>query len=335
MMEVLFEFGLFLGKALVLFILVAGIIMLILAAAAKAKHKPSMEVENLNDRFLDLKNLLKSVLLDKKELKKLLKSEKKTRKKTKVSKRAFVIEFEGDIHASQVRELRDEVTSIISAAEKGDEVIAVVDSRGGTVHGYGLAAAQLLRIKDSGIKLTVCVDKIAASGGYMMAATADKILAAPFAIIGSIGVLAQVPNLHRLLKKNNVDYEEYTAGDYKKTVSIFGEITEKGRKKFTDQLEDTHVLFKEFIAKLRPNVDLGRVATGEYWFATRAKEFGLVDEIMTSDEYILSLSETTKLYKIKVNPKKNLMDKLSEGVARTSEGVLTRIITRLESSKLP
>ena len=108
---------------------------------------------------------------------------------------------------------------------------------------YGLAASQMQRIRDKKLKLTVCVDKVAASGGYMMAVVADKIIAAPFAVLGSIGVLAQVPNFHRLLKKHDVDFEMLTAGKYKRTLTMFGENTDKGREKFQEDIEDTHVLF--------------------------------------------------------------------------------------------
>src|SRR5690606_5968528 len=212
----------------------------------------------------------------------------------KPSKRVFVLKFEGDIRAEGVTEFRDEVTAVLTVARPGDEVVIDIESAGGTVHGYGLCAAQILRLRDHQLEVTACVDKVAASGGYMMAVTANRLIAAPFAIIGSIGVLAQVPNVHRLLKRHDIDYEELSAGEYKRTVSVFGPITEKGRSKFQEQIEDTHVLFKDFIRRNRPQVDLSKVATGEYWFALRAKELNLVDDIMTSDEYLMRQRERAR-----------------------------------------
>jgi len=196
------------------------------------------------------------------------------------------------------------------------------------VHGYGLAAAQILRLKEAGLQVTACVDKVAASGGYMMACTAHRILAAPFAIVGSIGVLAQVPNFHRLLKKIDVDYEEVSAGEYKRTVSTLGEITEKGRAKFKEQIEDTHVLFKEFVGQYRPQVELSQVATGEYWFGLRAKDLKLIDEIMTSDAFILSKKDTHHMLSIQFSAKKNFIEKLSEALALAAEKAFERIFER-------
>lgn len=321
-MEFLTELGLFSGKVFVLAFAIAVLLILVFVLVAKArKSQPTISVENLNRKYDSLAQALKSAVWDAKAFKQDQKARKKKDKQDKgkenEKKRLFVLEFEGDIRATHVDNLREEVTSILAIARPGtDEVVVRVESPGGMVHAYGLAAAQLLRVRQAGLHLTVCVDKVAASGGYMMACTAQKIIAAPFAVLGSIGVVAPVPNFHRLLKKHDIDYEEMTAGDYKRTVSRFGEITERGRQKFIDQLEDTHVLFKDFVVTNRPQVDLAKVATGEYWYGQRALELKLVDELASSDEYLFRQREHANLYKVEVLSRKKWSEKLAENIAR-------------------
>ena len=237
-------------------------------------------------------------------------------------KRVFVLDFYGDINASECDLMREEITAVLSQATDKDEVVVKVESGGGMVHSYGLAASQLARITQKNIPLTVCVDKVAASGGYMMACVANKIVAAPFAILGSIGVVASLPNFHKLLKKNDIDYEMFTAGEYKRTVTMFGENTEKGRAKFVEDLEDTHVLFKEFVSENRPQVDIEKVATGEIWFGRRAKDVNLIDEIITSDEYLLSQIETADIFQVEYVYKKSIQEKL--GFA--AQGAVDRLL---------
>jgi serine protease SohB len=211
----------------------------------------------------------------------------------------FVLDFHGDIRATRVDNLREEITSLLTLADpKRDRVVVRLESAGGLVHGYGLAASQLARIRDREIPLTVTVDKVAASGGYLMAAVAQHIQAAPFAIVGSIGVVAQLPNLHRLLKKHDVDMELHTAGQYKRTLTVFGENTEEGRQKFRQELEDIHDLFKGYVQRYRPQLDLEQVATGEHWFGERAKELNLVDSLRTSDDLLMELAKDADLYEI-------------------------------------
>jgi serine protease SohB len=245
-----------------------------------------------------------------------------------------VIEFEGDIRATQVDNLREEVTAVLSVANTEDEVLVSVESPGGMVHAYGLAASQLARFREHNIPLTVCIDKVAASGGYLMACTANEVLAAPFAVVGSTGVLAQVPNFNKLLKKNDIDYEEMTAGEYKRTISFLGEITDKGRQKFTEQLEETHGLFKAFIKEFRPQVDLEKVATGEHWLGKHALELKLVDGLKTSDEFILSRCEKSDIYKVKMHTKKKLMQALSEAMGETSSKVMEKGLEWIHNSRL-
>ncbi len=321
-MEFLSELGLFGGKVAILVVGLGAVLILFFALLAKARQtKPMMSVENMNERFDRMERALKESVLDAKALKSEKKAAKKKAKAEKKNptadkRRIYVLQFDGDIRAAHVENLREEITSVLTVGRKGvDEVVVKVESPGGMAHAYGLAAAQLLRVRDAGLHLTVSVDKVAASGGYMMACTADKIISAPFAIIGSIGVVAQVPNFHRLLKKHDVDFEEITAGEFKRTVSLFGEITEKGRKKFLEQLEDTHHLFKAFVKSNRPQLDLDQVATGEYWFGKRALDFKLVDEIISSDDYLFRRREEAEIFKVEVAIRKKWAEKLAENLA--------------------
>ena len=225
------------------------------------------------------------------------------------------------------------MTVTSSEASSSDQVVINVDSPGGVVNGYGLAASQVVRLRDKNIPVTICVDQVAASGGYLMSVPAQKIYAAPFAIIGSIGVVAQVPNFHRLLKKNDVDYKEYTAGEFKRTVSLLGEVTEKGEKKFLEQLEDTHVLFKSFVGRYRPNLNLAKVATGEYWYGEQALELGLIDGIKTSDDLLLELSQTHLILKVSFEEKQSWSEKLSGVLGRSMSQAASRVLESLETRR--
>jgi hypothetical protein len=120
------------------------------------------------------------------------------------TKSLFVMRFPGDVRASQVNELREEVTAVVRTAKPGDEALLVLESGGGTVTGYGLAAGQLKRFKEAGMKLTVCVEQVAASGGYMMCCVADRIVASPMAVLGSIGVISDIPNFYERLAKEGM-----------------------------------------------------------------------------------------------------------------------------------
>ena len=336
-MEFLAEYGMFLAKAVTVLIVVALIIGI--AASAGHKDKPSgLKITKLNDKLKKLKDQLQESVLDKKELKQLKKEEKveakkqaKARKSDSDSeakkKKVFVLDFNGDIKASQGERLKNEISALLTIASPEDEVVVKVESGGGMVHQYGLASSQLDRIKSHNIPLTVCVDKVAASGGYMMAVVADKIVAAPFAILGSIGVVAQVPNFNRLLKKNDVDFEIHTAGEYKRTLTMFGENTDKAREKFQEDLKDVHELFKTFVSDHRPAVDVDKVANGDIWYGQRALDVSLIDEIKTSDQYLQDKCEDCDVYTITTPKKKALGQRLglaaqnavSAGVEKTIE----------------
>jgi len=329
--EFVYEYGMFVAKTLTIvlavLVIVVGIILSIVRN--KEERQEHIEVKKLNDKYDDITHSMKSIILNKDGIKKLekehkakLKAEKKA-SQDEEKQRIYVVDFDGDIKASAVSNLREEITAILMVARKQDEVFVRLQSPGGMVNTYGLAASQLTRIKDKDINLTISVDKVAASGGYMMACVADKIIAAPFAILGSIGVVAQIPNFNRLLKKHDVDYEMITAGEYKRTLTMFGENTDQARSKFKDDIEDIHVLFKDFVSQHRPIVDIVKVSTGEFWFGTRAKDLELVDELQTSDDYLLGKVKEADLFSVKHVEKKNLGDKFSGFLQNVSDKVIT------------
>ncbi|WP_257266631.1 protease SohB [Endozoicomonas sp. ONNA2] len=337
-MEYLADFILFLAKT---FTLIGGAVVLValvtaIGQKARKMHKGHLEITRLNEHYEHLQSELKHALLDKAELKKEAKDQKekaKLEKKTKKNDegeqerkpRVFILDFHGDIKASAVKSLREEITAVLSLADKElDEVVIRLESGGGLVHSYGLAASQLKRIRDKGVKLTVTVDKVAASGGYMMACVANHIVAAPFAVLGSIGVMAQLPNVHRLLKKHNVDVELHTAGEFKRTLTVLGQNTEKGRQKFIQDMEDTHVLFKDFVKTERDIVDINQVSTGEIWYGQKALTLKLIDEISTSDEYIYRRVDEAVLVQVEYVMKKGVADKLGMAAESALDNTLTK-----------
>ena len=330
-MEYLFDYGLFAAKFLTVVICLSAAAMALIALVMGRSQSPSgeqIEVKHLNEKYKSMRATLQSAILPSKAFKQEMKRQKGERKHQDKKKdtdtdraRIFVCRFDGDMRASAVNSLREEVTAILSVAQTSDEVVTTVTSPGGVIHGYGLAASQLQRIKDRGIPLTVAVDKIAASGGYMMACVADKILAAPFAIIGSIGVVAQLPNFNRLMKKHDIDYEEITAGEYKRTLTMFGENTDADRKKFREEIEDAHELFKDFVAQNRPDVDIATISTGEYWYGRRALDYKLVDDLSTSDDYLFTRAKDADIYEVTCVRKRSLLDKLLGHATRISKDV--------------
>lgn len=336
-MEFLFEYGLFLAKAFTLVVAILVVVGFVVAMASRQKQRPgNLEFDSISDVYDDLKRQAESVLLDKGALKDKQKAEKKEKKKNK-DKQAdkkpnlFVIDFDGSPMAKEVDSLRKEITAVLCVAEKGDEVLVNVESGGGVVHGYGLAASQLQRIKDKDLHLTISIDKVAASGGYMMACVADKIICAPFAIVGSIGVVAQMPNFNKILKKNDIDFEMHTSGEFKRTLTVFGENTDEGRDKFKHELQEVHDMFKGFVLKHRPELDIEKVATGEYWLGQKALELKLVDAIQTSDDFLLQANQSHKLYKLKYASKKNLAQKLGMAASEGVESAVTKLMTQFKN----
>lgn len=350
-MEFLYEYGLFLAKTVTFVIAVIAIVAVVAASAIKQKHKKGeLEITDLSEQFEDVEQEVIHALLNKEELKQKEKNDKKLAKEqakkdkalakekaksdtdnedeSEVKSKVFVVDFKGSIDAKEVSSLREEITAILSVATKNDEVFVRLESGGGMVHGYGLASSQLDRIRQHEIPLTVSVDKVAASGGYMMACVANNIIAAPFAILGSIGVIAQLPNFNKLLKKNDIDFEQFTAGEFKRTVTMFGENTEKGKEKFIEELEETHVLFKDFVSAHRPSLDLDKVATGEHWFGTTALELGLIDTIQTSDDYLQNLSKSHKVIAIKYEVKKGLAEKFAKAASLSVDSVFGKLMQK-------
>lgn len=292
------------------------------------KHETELKIVHLNKEQNHYKQQLLMNIGDKKQLKKSLKKSLFCKKKSiKEDSKVYVLDFHGDMKATAVQPLREEINALLTIAEKEDEVILRLESSGGLVHAYGLAASQLARIKEAGLKLTVCIDKVAASGGYMMACVADKILSAPFAVVGSIGVVAQVPNFHEFLEKHNVDVEIFTAGKYKRTVTMFGENKEENKQKFQEELEQTHTLFQDFVSQYRPQLELEKVATGEHWYGTDALNLKLVDELKTSDSYILELMKKHDIYVICSQQKPTLAEKL--GLTKTAQTIVNATIEKL------
>ena len=332
-MEFLYEYGLFLAKTITFVVAFIAIVVTITATAVKQKTKKGeLEITDLSEHFEEVEEDVIHHLLTKEELKEKAKQDKKAEKEKKKQKpedekksRLFVLDFNGSIDAKEVSGLREEVTALLTVATPDDEVFVRLESGGGMVHGYGLAASQLDRIRQKDIPLTVAVDKVAASGGYMMACVANKILSAPFAIVGSIGVIAQIPNFNKLLKKNDIDYEQLTAGEFKRTLTMFGENTDAGRAKFIEELEETHVLFKDFVRERRPSLDIDKVATGEHWFGLKAKELGLVDEIQTSDDYLLSASKDKQIVAIKYEVKKGIAEKFSKAASLSFDAIWSKL----------
>lgn len=328
MSDILLQLTLFSAKSFIvlMFIIILLIVFFMLLAKGKEKTKGRFVIKNLNDKYAETSESLLAETLPKKEFKQFLKDkkehEKKKLKNIKNIKNIFVLTFNGDIKASTVPALSEEITAVLNIAKPKDEVVLRLESPGGVVHGYGLAAAQLLRLRDKNIFLTVMIDKIAASGGYLMACVANKIYAAPFAIVGSIGVIVQLPNFHRLLKDKHIDFEQQTAGEYKRTITLFGENTEEGREKLQQEINEIHDSFKELIVAHRPQLNIKKVATGEHWLGQQALELKLVDEIKTSDDYLLERSKDSHVYELCYETKKTFLSKLGMSAQAAREKLL-------------
>lgn len=349
--EVLLNYGIFLLELLTLFGIVAMIILLILSQR-KSNEGGSISLTNLSEQYEEESKSLHQAFLNEAELKQQEKADKaaeKARRKAEKARlksdnsapstsrksRLFVLTFHGDLHASQVNRLRREVDAVLTLADPScDKVLLKLESPGGVVHGYGLAASQLQRLKARQLHLTVAVDKVAASGGYMMACIADQIVSAPFAVIGSIGVVAEIPNIHRLLKKHDIDVDVMTAGEYKRTVTLMGENTEQGKAKFQQELNETHALFKQFVATHRPHMAIEQVATGEHWFGQQALALQLVDAIATSDDLILQACQTQEVIEVVYHLKKPWAQRVSEQMENSVARLLSSWLLKRQSPLL-
>lgn len=323
MTEALIEYGLFFAKTVTLAAAILFVAAALVNLQRRAREAEGMKVTDLKKRLRQAADGLRGALLPKAERKKLAKERKREAKaeQDQPRKRVFVLDFRGDIRASATASLREEVNAVLAVAEEGDQVLLRLENAGGLVHEHGLAASQLVRLRERGIPLVAAVDKVAASGGYLMACVADRVIAAPFAIVGSIGVLAQVPNFRRWLDERGISVEQVKAGRYKRTVSMFGEVTDEDRAKLREELEEVHTLFREMVGRYRPSLDLERVATGEYWYGTRALELGLVDEIGTSDDWLLKAVEEADAWKVEWRGHKRFMDKLAAAMEEGGLGL--------------
>jgi serine protease SohB len=332
MMDYLLQYGLFLAQVVTLVAGIGVVIGLVATLARRDRETERLEIKNLNHKLKDMELILKREALPKKAFKAEAKAAKKSaagEKSVAVGKKLFVINFHGDIRATGVNSLREEISAILTMATPDDEVLVRLENAGGLVHDHGLAASQLLRVREKGIALTVAVDKIAASGGYLMACVANQILAAPFAVLGSIGVLAQIPNFNRLLDSHGVDIEQFKGGEFKRTVTFFGKNTDADREKLTEEIEDTHALFKEFVAAQRPAVDISKVATGEHWYGKRAVDLALCDELKTSDDYLMEKSADSRILEVKYVTRKTLGRKLATAVDATLDRALEGLLQRV------
>jgi serine protease SohB len=337
--ELLSQYGLFLAKIVTVVVAIAIIAALIVNLTQRKRQRGELRLTNLSEQYQDMQEDMSVAILDPHQQKLWHKAQKKKRKlEAKAAKakaklnvtqdhgkpRVWVLDFKGSMDAHEVSGLREEITAVLAVAKPQDEVLLRLESPGGVVHGYGLASSQLQRLRDKSIPLTVAVDKVAASGGYMMACVANKIVAAPFSIIGSIGVVAQIPNFNRFLKGKEIDVELHTAGQYKRTLTMLGENTEEGRQKFRESLNETHDLFKSFVKQMRPTLDIDQVATGEHWYGVQALEKGLVDEVRTSDDLLLSLIADREVISVRYLQKKKLMDRFTGSAAESADKLLLR-----------
>ena len=343
MAEFFFQYGLFLAKAIT-FVVAAGAVTLLVVGLSRRGGTPGgLTVEKLNDRYRELAATLRAAVLPKAAWKKESKREEKDRKAREKAagkseerrRRVFVLDFKGDIRATAVASLREEINAVTAVATTADEVVLRLENFGGAVHEHGLAASQLARLRSRGIPLTAIVDKGAASGGYMMACIANRIVAAPFAVIGSIGVIAQLPNFNRALTDKGIDFEQVTAGKYKRTVTMFGKTTDEDRAKLKEELEEVHDLFKRMVAQNRPQLDVEAVSTGEHWYGTRALELNLVDEIGASDDYLMAAIETADVFHVTYRAKHSLQEKLLAAVRAAADQVDLWLAGRQRESSLP
>ncbi|PCF97673.1 protease SohB [Vreelandella nigrificans] len=335
MSEWLVDMGTFLIQTAVVVALVGMTLLLVMRSKESNDDSLKLRIESLNDQRRARGRRLRVHTTEQGARKKLIKTfrqeEKAKHKAAKEGKsehqhaaKVWVLDFHGDLKASQTEQFAQEVSAIIEVASTEDEVIVRLESAGGLVHAYGLAAAQLDRLRVAGLTTTVCIDKVAASGGYMMACTANHIKAAPFAVIGSIGVVAQVPNIHRLLKRHDIDVELLTAGKYKRTLTVLGENTQEGREKFIDDLENTHQLFKNYVSQHRPSMDIDKLATGEIWYGSEALEQQLVDSVGTSEAYLVERMAEADVYHVKLEPPKSISRKVGLAISAGVEQAIVK-----------
>ena len=339
MTELLADYAVFLLKTATVVVAVLFLIAASAAASRRASGQDRLEVENLNKKYRRLADALCRVVMSRRDWKTLRRDartrDKAVKRARKHRPRTFVIDFKGDLRATAVASLREEVSAILEVAGETDNVVLRLENHGGVVHEHGLAASQLVRLRERNVPLIVAVDKVAASGGYLMACVANRIVAAPFAVLGSIGVIAQMPNFNRMMDSHGIEYEQVTAGEFKRTVTMFGKNTDEHRARLREQLEDVHALFKAAVATYRPGLDLASVATGEHWYGSRALELGLADELRTSDALLAELARERDLYRIAWKIRKPLQKRLLANVDGALDAVDAAAWRQRFESRLP
>jgi serine protease SohB len=321
--EFLADYGLFLVQVLTVAVVVVVLFGVLASVARRGVQVEGLTVRHLNRSLEETRQQMRRTMAGRSAWRR---DRRAWRRKQRAARdgggkaRIFVLDFKGDLRATATASLRQEISAVLSVAEEGDQVLVRLENAGGAVHEHGFAASQLLRIRQRGLNLVVAVDKVAASGGYLMACVANQLMAAPFAIVGSIGVLAQLPNFHRWLEEKGIDFEQVTAGQHKRTLTVFGKNTEDARRKLREELEDVHTLFKQQVAEHRPQVDVERVSTGEHWYGLRALEMNLIDEVRTSDDFLLEAVDQHEVFLVRWHRHRNWTEKLFSGV----EGMLSR-----------
>lgn len=308
-------YGLFLAKGitvLILLIVLLSAIAAIKRSGADDDEEEKLKITSLNDTFFSWREQLYAQMLDKKAWKAHEKALKKAEKERDDGDkpRLFVLDFDGDVEASAVADLRNHISTILQVAEKEDKVLLRLESGGGYVHSYGLAASELARLRAKEVPLVVAVDKIAASGGYMMACVGTEIIAAPFAVIGSVGVIGALPNFHDLLERNHIHYEQHTAGEHKRSLTVLGKNTDADREQFKKELAETHELFKHHIAAMRPQLDVAAIATGETWYGSQALAKGLIDRVQVSDDYLLEHLDSHQIWQLSYEVQESWLERM-------------------------
>lgn len=267
----------------VIFIFFYGLWSL-LSRKGKAQNEQKIALKSYEKRYYEALTPQVREFVEKKDLTALKKAQKAAQKEK--GSCLYVIDFDGDMQASNTVQLAETTSCLLPLLRSTDKVLVRVKSSGGLVPHYGYAASQLSRLR-SKASLTVAIDHIAASGGYLMACVAHEIIAAPFAIVGSIGVVGLVPNVHPLLKNHGIDVHEHTAGEYKRSLSPWAAVTPEKVQRYEHELSMTHELFQEFVQQYRPNLEPEVLQTGEYRYAARSVgDTGLVDKVQSSDDFI-------------------------------------------------
>jgi protease-4 len=193
-----------------------------------------------------------------------------------------VIDVKGDILSSE---------KVVKEIEKYDEdssvraIVLRVNSPGG-----GIAQSQEIykAVKEADKEIIASLGSVAASGGYYISCGADRIIANPGTITGSIGVITTFPKYHQLLKKIGVEWEVIKSGEHKDIGSPYRDMTVEEKRLFQDVIDDLFDQFVEVVSVERdiPKEEVLKLADGRIFSGNQAHELGLVDEIGTFSDAI-------------------------------------------------